>query len=110
MILTFRNNLLRPNEMTQRDILAGAISELLWKVKHSSDETQFTTVLYKASGNGQNGPAVIAVPGANQVFEAPVRFSVDGLTEKLHLFKCSKEEELKNLMKRHIYYVRVLPY
>ena len=48
---------------------------------------------------------MIAVPGANQVFEAPVRFSVDGLTEKLHLFKASKEDELKNLMKRHIYYV-----
>ena len=81
-----RNNLLRPNELTQRDILAGAISDLLWKVSGSC-------------------PAVLAIPEANPVFEAPVRFSIDGLTEKLHLFKCNKEEELKNVVKRHIYYV-----
>ena len=28
-----RNVTLRPNEMTQRDVLAGAVSELLWKVQ-----------------------------------------------------------------------------
>ena len=48
---------------------------------------------------------MLAIPEANPVFEAPVRFSIDGLTEKLHLFKCNKEEELKNVVKRHIYYV-----
>ena len=26
---------------------------------------------------------------------------------KLHLFRCTKEEELKNVVKRHIYYVRL---
>ena len=28
-----RNTLLRPNEVTQRDVLSGAIAELLWKVQ-----------------------------------------------------------------------------
>ena len=32
LLVCFRNIVLRPNEMTQRDILAGAISEVLWKV------------------------------------------------------------------------------
>jgi len=77
--------MLRPNEMIQRDILAGAISDLLWKV-------------------GGQTKAVVAIPEANPVFEAPVRFSIDGITEKLHLFNCSKEEELKNIIKRHIYF------
>ena len=66
------------------------------------------------------------------MFEAPARFSIDGLTEKvslmakklllynestlfprsltdhyfqLHLFKCPKEEELRKLITKHIYFV-----
>ena len=27
------------------------------------------------------------------------------MTEKLHLFRCSTEEELKNVLKKHVYYV-----
>ena len=60
--------MLRPNEMTQRDILSGAMSELLWKV-------------------GGQTKAVVAIPEANPVFEAPVRFSIDGITEKVLLNK-----------------------
>ena len=56
--------MLRTNEMTQRDILSGAMSELLWKV-------------------GGQTKAVVAIPEANPVFEAPVRFSIDGITEKV---------------------------
>jgi len=80
-----RTTLLRPNEMIQRDILSGAIAELLWRC-------------------GDKERAVIAVPEANPVFEPPVRFSIDGLTEKLHLFRCTKEAEVLSCMKKHIYY------
>jgi len=45
--------------------------------------------------------AVLAVPGTTRVFDPPPRFSIDGITEKLHLFSCEKEEEIKNLMKKH---------
>ena len=75
---------------------------------------------------------MVAIPEANPVFEAPARFSIDGLTEKvslmakkllpynestlfprsltdhyfqLHLFKCPKEEELRKLITKHIYFV-----
>ena len=82
----FRNQLLRPNEITQREILSAAIAELLWKV-------------------GGKKQAILAVPETNPVFEASVRFSMDGVTEKLHLFKCTKEEEIKNTLKKHIYFV-----
>ena len=56
--------MLRPNEITQRETLAAAISELLWKV-------------------GEGRRAILAIPEANPVFEASVRFSMDGLTEKV---------------------------
>jgi len=79
------NALLRPNEMTQREILAGAIADLLWKV-------------------GDKEQAVLVVPEANPVFEPSVRFAIDGLTEKLHIFKCKKEEELKSTVKKHVFY------
>ena len=77
---------MRPNEITQREILSAAIAELLWKV-------------------GGKKQAILAVPETNPVFEASVRFSMDGVTEKLHLFKCTKEEEIKNTLKKHIYFV-----
>ena len=78
---------------------------------------------------------MVAIPEANPVFEAPARFSIDGLTEKvslmakklllynestlfprsltdhyfqLHLFKCPKEEELRKLITKHIYFVSPL--
>ena len=78
--------LLRPNEITQRETLSASIAELLWKV-------------------GDKKRAILAVPENNPVFEASVRFSMDGVTEKLHLFKCSTEEEIKSTLKKHIYFV-----
>ena len=56
--------MLRPSEITQRETLAAAIAELLWKV-------------------GEGRRAILAIPEANPVFEASVRFSMDGLTEKV---------------------------
>ena len=56
--------MLRPSEITQRETLAASIAELLWKV-------------------GEGRRAVLAIPEANPVFEASVRFSMDGLTEKV---------------------------
>ena len=60
--------MLRPSEITQRETLAAAIAELLWKV-------------------GEGRRAILAIPEANPVFEASVRFSMDGLTEKVSEFK-----------------------
>ena len=60
--------MLRPSEITQRETLAAAIAELLWKV-------------------GEGRRAILAIPEANPVFEASVRFSMDGLTEKVSELK-----------------------
>ena len=57
---------MRPNEITQREILSAAIAELLWKV-------------------GGKKQAILAVPETNPVFEASVRFSMDGVTEKVEI-------------------------
>ena len=64
MLFVTRATMLRPSEMTQRETLAAAIAELLWKV-------------------GEGRRAILAIPEANPVFEASVRFSMDGLTEKV---------------------------
>ena len=79
---------MRPNEITQREILSAAIADLLWKV-------------------GDKRQAILAIPGPSPVFEPSVRFGIDGVTEKLHLFKCTKEEELKMNLKKHIYFVSI---
>ena len=84
-ILRYRNAILRPNEMTQRDILTGAIAELLWKVrKLDKDATQLWDIVFFKVGDKKQ--AVIAIPEANPVFEPPVRFSIDGVTEKVVKF------------------------
>ena len=138
----FRAVTLRPNEMTQREILAGAVAELLWKVQtffvtfwlrkelkvsqclsvclcetkfcqglsislrsislgslsqHSWLTSQdrrslkyFVLLFLKYVQNAQIGGgsgAVVAIPEANPVFEAPAKFSIDGLTEKVSLMK-----------------------
>ena len=57
--------MLRPNEILQRETLSAAIAELLWKV-------------------GAGRRAVLAIPEASPVFEASVRFTMDGLTEKVN--------------------------
>ena len=68
MFFVTRATMLRPSEITQRETLAAAIAELLWKV-------------------GEGRRAILAIPEANPVFEASVRFSMDGLTEKVSEFK-----------------------
>ena len=121
--------ILRPTETIQRDILVGAITELLWKV------TMFTflrsvifchQMCFSKHRNvlqcGEKERAVLAVPDAAVCFEPPSKFSIDGVTEKveeiwdnflqkalpyfdrlyfqLHFVTCNKEEELKVQVKK----------
>ena len=51
-------------ESFKRELLASSMAELLWKV-------------------GDKNHAVLAVPETSPVFEASVRFSMDGVTEKV---------------------------
>ncbi len=39
-----RIQLLRPNDVTQKEVLAGAISELLWKVENNNSAPSFVTM------------------------------------------------------------------
>ena len=84
--------ILRPTETTQRDILVGAITELLWKVTiFTLSEISF--LLPKNTSNfnknieifqcGEKERAVLAVPDAAVCFEPPSKFSIDGVTEKV---------------------------
>ena len=59
-----RTEVLKPNEMTQRDALCGAIVEILWKA-------------------GERKSAVLVLPDVNPVLEPSVRLSADDLTEKV---------------------------
>lgn len=126
-ITFYRNVTLRPNEMTQRDILAGAVSELLWKVHFIF----FVTIdlengkkcldwrRLRCGGCYPRGES--SIWSACKVFHRrsdrkskfdektsslsmKVFFLIDHYFQ-LHLFKCSKEEELRNLVKKHIYFV-----
>ncbi|XP_023337706.1 inactive ubiquitin carboxyl-terminal hydrolase MINDY-4B isoform X2 [Eurytemora carolleeae] len=77
--------LLRPSDVTQREILIGAIAEILWKV-------------------GGQTRAVLAIPDTELSFEITPRITADKITEKLRIFKANKEEEAKNIVKKHISY------
>ena len=79
IIHNIRSLLLRPNEITQRETLSASIAELLWKV-------------------GDKKRAILAVPENNPVFEASVRFSMDGVTEKVFRFSIfASRKEIKTL-------------
>ena len=66
---------------------------------------------------GDKAQAVLAVPDSAACFEAPSKFSIDGLTEKvtwvptmtplqLHFITCAREEELKANVKKYLGQVR----
>ena len=77
-----RTVLLRPNEVTQREVLSAAVAELLWRagdrrravIAIPEVRTQ-DTLLYFAKHE--------LYPQSNPVFDASVRFSMDGVTEKV---------------------------
>ena len=74
--------------MIQREILSGAITDILWKVEHHSCsglDVFRSQALYICQCSG-TGEAVVAIPETNPVFEAPVRFAIDSLTEKVNQF------------------------
>lgn len=80
MFHVYRTGILKPNENTQRDVLIGAVSELLWKVFFLS----IYFIIYLSSVQvGEKKVAVLAIPGSTPVIEPTIRFSVDELTEKV---------------------------
>ena len=69
--------------MIQREILSGAITDLLWKVVLSWLFSKVKFCISQCSGAGE---AVVAIPETNPVFEAPARYAIDSLTEKVTQF------------------------
>ncbi len=63
-------------------MLVGAFAELLIKV---------------AEGDA----AVFCLPGSENCFEPTAHYAIDGLTEKLRLFKTKDEEEMKTCIKKY---------
>lgn len=110
-IFSSSSQILKPNEKTQLDMVAGGLSDLLFRVAEGKE-------------------AVFCLPGHDSCFEPAAQYGIDGVTEKvrsvslnhklhsgmlatlystknfsctfqLHLFSCAKEEEMKNLIKRY---------
>jgi len=75
-------SLLKPNEKSQTDMLSGGLAEILCRV-------------------AEGGEAVFCIPGPNNCFEPAAHYGIDGVTEKLRLFKTKKEDELKKLLGRY---------
>ena len=77
-----RTVLLRPNEVTQREVLSAAVAELLWR---AGDRRRAVIAIPEV--RTQDTPLYFAkldlYPQSNPVFDASVRFSMDGVTEKV---------------------------
>ena len=78
-MIFFRKNLLRPSDTIQKEILCGAIVELLWKVRFASLGFMFTS----DNKCGETKQAVLAIPGTEPGFESTAFLTFDGLTEKV---------------------------
>lgn len=77
-------NLLKPTKQCQKEILIGAVSEILWKC-------------------GDKKQAALCVASTKTVLDPTPLLLFDGVTERMHLFECNTEEELKNCVKQHIH-------
>ncbi len=60
----FRNQVLRPNEKQQLDMLVGGLADLLFKLSEGNE-------------------AFFCVPGAKNNFEPSAHYTIDGVTEKV---------------------------
>ena len=74
-----RSNLLQPSDAIQKEILCGAIVELLWKVLNRCENSSLTS--FKC---GDRERAVLAILDVAIDFEPTVFYSADGLTEKVN--------------------------
>ncbi|XP_065214748.1 inactive ubiquitin carboxyl-terminal hydrolase MINDY-4B-like isoform X2 [Planococcus citri] len=78
------DELLKPNKCDQTDALWKALSDILWKI-------------------GEKKKAVIALPQEKAYVPHSIAYFQDSVTEKLHIFEISEEEELQIFLKRYIY-------
>ena len=73
--------MLRPNYETQKEVLTGAIIELLWKVSCIIKFISGHLLLILKCGSQKQ--AVLVIPGDHPNFEASKSYSTDGVTEKV---------------------------
>lgn len=77
-----RTVLLRPNEVTQREVLSAAVAELLWR---AGDRRRAVIAIpeVRTQDSLLHFAKYELYPQSNPVFDASVRFSMDGVTEKV---------------------------
>jgi len=78
-----RNQLLRPVEKIQQEMIIGGVTDLLLKVSDGDE-------------------CVLCLPGPNNCFEPTAQYGIDGVTEKLHLFRSKKEDDIKIVVRRYL--------
>merc|ERR1712029_1028097 len=78
-----QSQLLRPNEKTQHEMVVGGIADMLAKIAEGRE-------------------TILCLPGAENCFEPTAQYGIDGVTEKLHLFRCKKEDEVKIVVRRYL--------
>ena len=78
----YRENLLKPDQCVQVDVLVGALTEILWKVCH----WLLTAVMSQLSDCCQCGEkkhGVVAMPGSKTNISPSSLLLFDGVTEKV---------------------------
>ncbi|XP_071744007.1 inactive ubiquitin carboxyl-terminal hydrolase MINDY-4B isoform X2 [Lepeophtheirus salmonis] len=76
-------NILRPTDRIQSEILIGGLTSLFSKV---------------SDGHG----GILCFPSSDNCFEPTSNYTMDGVTEKLHIFRSDKEEELRSTIKKFL--------
>ncbi|XP_059082363.1 inactive ubiquitin carboxyl-terminal hydrolase MINDY-4B-like isoform X4 [Tigriopus californicus] len=74
--------LLKPGEKIQQEMLVGGLVELLSKIADGKE-------------------TVLCLPGPDNCFQPTAHFGIDGITEKLRVMRCSKDEELRTYVKKY---------
>ncbi|CAB4063628.1 MINDY3_4 [Lepeophtheirus salmonis] len=78
-----KTNILRPTDRIQSEILIGGLTSLFSKV---------------SEGHG----GILCFPSSDNCFEPTSNYTMDGITEKLHIFRSDKEEELRSTIKKFL--------
>ncbi|XP_071744009.1 inactive ubiquitin carboxyl-terminal hydrolase MINDY-4B isoform X4 [Lepeophtheirus salmonis] len=82
-LLNKETNILRPTDRIQSEILIGGLTSLFSKV---------------SDGHG----GILCFPSSDNCFEPTSNYTMDGVTEKLHIFRSDKEEELRSTIKKFL--------
>ncbi|XP_043284710.1 inactive ubiquitin carboxyl-terminal hydrolase MINDY-4B isoform X2 [Venturia canescens] len=103
-IRTPPERLLTPNYDRQVEVLAAAISEIIWRCAggNASQNASYSASRHNVT-SASLPKATVVLPQEAPYLQHSVQYFQDGLTETLHLFEFTALEDMEIFIKRYLY-------